>query len=153
VAAHVIDGRAVARRLKAKLAAEVEQSRRAGVDVGLATLLVGGQFGATAYERRLGRLAAELGVPYLPRRLPATVTQAELVDVVEELNSSSAVSGILVLRPLPAHIDEATVFPSIPPEKDIEAVHPEDRVPSAATTGSPARAVSQIDDDSSVDPD
>jgi methylenetetrahydrofolate dehydrogenase (NADP+) / methenyltetrahydrofolate cyclohydrolase len=125
VPAHVIDGRAVARRLRATLAAEVEHSRNAGVAVGLATLLVGGQFGATAYERRLARLAAGLDVPYLSRRLPATVTQAELLDVVDELNRSPAVSGILVLRPLPAHLDESTVFRCIRPEKDIEAVHPE----------------------------
>lgn len=86
---------------------------------------MGGQFGATAYERRLGRLAAELAVPYLPRRLPADATQAEVIDVVAELNRSPAVSGILVLRPLPPQIDEATVFRCIRPEKDIEAVHPE----------------------------
>jgi methylenetetrahydrofolate dehydrogenase (NADP+)/methenyltetrahydrofolate cyclohydrolase len=125
LSAHVIDGRPVARQLKAKLAAEVDHVRAAGIEVGLATLLVGGQFGATAYERRLGRLATELAVPYLPRRLPETATQAEVIDAVEELNHSPAVSGILVLRPLPDHIDEATVFRCIRPEKDIEAVHPE----------------------------
>jgi methylenetetrahydrofolate dehydrogenase (NADP+)/methenyltetrahydrofolate cyclohydrolase len=125
VPAHVIDGRAVAQRLKARLAAEIAQACAAAAEIGLATVLVGGQFGATAYERRLARLAAELGVPYLPRRLPATATQREVVEAVEELNRSPAVSGILVLRPLPAQVDEATVFRCIRPEKDIEAVHPE----------------------------
>jgi methylenetetrahydrofolate dehydrogenase (NADP+) / methenyltetrahydrofolate cyclohydrolase len=125
VPAHVIDGRAVAHRLRTKLAAEVGHARAAGIEVGLATVLVGGQFGATAYERRLHRLATELTVPYLPRRLPATATQGQVIEAVEELNRSPTVSGILVLRPLPPQIDEATVFRCIRPEKDIEAVHPE----------------------------
>jgi methylenetetrahydrofolate dehydrogenase (NADP+)/methenyltetrahydrofolate cyclohydrolase len=125
VPADVIDGRAAARVLKEKLAAEVERLRGDGLQAGLATILVGEQFGATAYERRLARLAGELGVRYLPRSLLATCTQAELAGVVEELNRSPAVSGILVLRPLPGHLDEATVFRGIRPEKDIEAVHPE----------------------------
>jgi hypothetical protein len=71
VAAHVVDGRAVARRLKAKLAAEVEQSRCAGADIGLATLPVGGQFGATAYEPTSRRSAPP------PTSSRAAATRAE----------------------------------------------------------------------------
>jgi methylenetetrahydrofolate dehydrogenase (NADP+) / methenyltetrahydrofolate cyclohydrolase len=121
----VIDGRACARRLKEGLAGEVEQLRADGLGIGLATVVVGDGFSSGAYERRLRRLAAELDVPYVPRSLPATATQAELVAVLAELNAAPDVSGILVLRPLPRHIDEAAVFAAIAPEKDVEAVHPE----------------------------
>jgi methylenetetrahydrofolate dehydrogenase (NADP+) / methenyltetrahydrofolate cyclohydrolase len=78
-----------------------------------------------AYEQRVRRLAAELGVPYQHTNLPETATPAELIGVVQILNADPTVSGILVLRPVPTTIDEASVFRAIDPRKDIEAVHPE----------------------------
>ncbi|WP_219413719.1 bifunctional 5,10-methylenetetrahydrofolate dehydrogenase/5,10-methenyltetrahydrofolate cyclohydrolase [Pseudonocardia nigra] len=120
-----IDGRAAARLLTEGLTAEVTRLQEDGLGVGLATVLVGDGFSSAAYERRLRRLATELGVRYLPRTLPGTATEADLLAVIAELNAAPEVSGILVLRPLPAHIDEATVFRAIDPAKDIEAVHPE----------------------------
>jgi methylenetetrahydrofolate dehydrogenase (NADP+)/methenyltetrahydrofolate cyclohydrolase len=87
--------------------------------------VVGDGFSSVAYERRLHRLTAESGVPHLPRRLPPTATEADLLATIAELNADPAVSGILVLRPLPRHVDEAVVFRAIDPLKDVEAVHPE----------------------------
>lgn len=123
--AQIIDGRACARQLQADLATEVGQLHEQGLAIGLATITVADPVSAVAYERRLRRLAGELGVTYLPRRLPATVSQADLIATIAELNSAPEVSGILVLRPLPPHIDEAVVFQAIEPMKDVEAVHPE----------------------------
>lgn len=125
VSAQVIDGRACAHHLKERVGAELGQLRADGLGIGLATVMVGEAYGSAAYERRLRRLAGELGVPYVPRILPASTSQAELIATVAELNGSPEVSGILVLRPLPEHIDEAAVFRAIEPGKDIEAVHPE----------------------------
>lgn len=125
MSAQIIDGRACARELKESLVAEVEQLRRNRTGIGLATVMVGDSFGSAAYERRLRRLTAELGVLYLPHQLPATTSEAELIEVVSGLNASPEVSGILILRPLPRRIDEPTVFRAIEPLKDIEAVHPE----------------------------
>jgi methylenetetrahydrofolate dehydrogenase (NADP+)/methenyltetrahydrofolate cyclohydrolase len=125
MSAQVIDGRACARSLKESLAADVTRLREDGVGIGLATVVVGNEFGSAAYERRLRRLAAELDVPYLPRNLPDTATEAEVIEVITELNADPGVSGTLVLRPLPSHVDEAAVFRAIDPRKDIEAVHPE----------------------------
>jgi methylenetetrahydrofolate dehydrogenase (NADP+)/methenyltetrahydrofolate cyclohydrolase len=123
--AQLIDGRACARDLKARLAAEVGELREDGLGIGLATIMVGDEFSSAAYERRLRRLATELGVPYACRALPADLSEADLIAVVGDLNADPEVSGILTLRPLPAHIDESVVFRAIAPEKDIEAVHPE----------------------------
>lgn len=123
--AQVIDGRACARRLEEQLVGEVAAARADGVGIGLATLAVGDEYSAGAYERRLRRLAGELGVPYLHRALPATATEAEVLAEVELLDADPAVSGILVLRPLPPGIDEARVFRAIDPLKDVECVHPE----------------------------
>lgn len=124
--AHIIDGRAAARELEFGLTTAAERFRKtAGPEIGLATVLVGASYSCAAYERRLRRLAGELKVPYFPRKLTKTTTERELVAVIAELNAQPEVSGILVLRPLPPHIDESAVFRAIAPEKDIEAVHPE----------------------------
>jgi methylenetetrahydrofolate dehydrogenase (NADP+) / methenyltetrahydrofolate cyclohydrolase len=125
MSAQAIDGRACARRLTESLAEEVAHLRSGGVGIGLATVMVGDGFAPVAYERRLRGLAAELGVSYVPRSLPPTATEADLVAAVTELNAAPDVSGVLVLRPLPPHIDEAAVFRALSPLKDVEAVHPE----------------------------
>lgn len=123
--AQLIDGRAIARELKADLAAEVEHLRNAGVAGGLASVVVGDNFSSVAYERRLRRLAAEFHVPYRPHRLAAVTTEEDLISLVREVQHSPEISGVLILRPLPEHIDEARVFRALDPLKDIEAVHPE----------------------------
>ncbi|WP_069817161.1 bifunctional 5,10-methylenetetrahydrofolate dehydrogenase/5,10-methenyltetrahydrofolate cyclohydrolase [Streptomyces sp. TP-A0874] len=125
MSAQVIDGRACARSLKEGLARDVARLAADGIGVGLATVVVGEEYASAAYERRLRRLADELGVVYRPRALPEGAGECELIDVITELNDDPRVSGILVLRPLPRHIDEASAFRAIDPRKDIEAVHPE----------------------------
>jgi methylenetetrahydrofolate dehydrogenase (NADP+)/methenyltetrahydrofolate cyclohydrolase len=123
--AQLIDGRARAEHLKAEVSREVKQLTADGIGCGLATVIVGEDYRAGAYEGRLARLAAELGVPHRRLVLPPTITQADLLAQVHRLNDDPLVTGILVLRPLPAHIAEAEVFRSLSPVKDIEAVHPE----------------------------
>ncbi|MFL4902547.1 bifunctional 5,10-methylenetetrahydrofolate dehydrogenase/5,10-methenyltetrahydrofolate cyclohydrolase [Streptomyces sp. MMS24-I2-30] len=122
--AQLIDGRARAERLKADVAREVKQLTADGIACGLATVIVGDDYRARAYERRLARVAGELGVPHRRVALPPVSTH-DLRAQVHRLNDDPSVTGILVLRPLPAHIHEAEVFRSLSPVKDIEAVHPE----------------------------
>lgn len=125
MSAQVIDGRAAARHLKESLAADITHLQADGLGIGLATVMVGDSYSSAAYERRLRRLTAELDVPYLPKNLPDTASEADLLAMVAELNAAPEVSGILILRPLPQHVDEAAIFRAIAPHKDIEAVHPE----------------------------
>jgi methylenetetrahydrofolate dehydrogenase (NADP+)/methenyltetrahydrofolate cyclohydrolase len=125
VTAVVIDGRACAAALKREVADEVKLLREDGLDCGLATVLVGGDYSATAYERRLRRVCGELDVAYRRCCLPADADQDAVGELVAGLNADREVSGILVLRPLPPGIDEAEVFCALSPLKDIEAVHPE----------------------------
>src|SRR5919109_1902729 len=100
MSAQIIDGRARARLLKQDLAAQVTRLREDRLGIGLATVMVGDGFSSAAYERRLRRLAAELGVHYVARNLPDAATEADLVAAVAELNAPPEGSGILVLRPL-----------------------------------------------------
>jgi methylenetetrahydrofolate dehydrogenase (NADP+)/methenyltetrahydrofolate cyclohydrolase len=123
--AEIIDGRAIARDLKHEVAREAKQLGADGLSCGLAVVIVGETYSSGAYERRLGRLARELDVPYRRLALPAQCSQAQLVEALDALNRDDAVSGILVLRPLPDHIHEPTIFASLSALKDVEAVHPE----------------------------
>jgi methylenetetrahydrofolate dehydrogenase (NADP+)/methenyltetrahydrofolate cyclohydrolase len=123
--ADVIDGRACASELTALLRAETDRLRRESIPVGLAVVAVGDHPSATAYERRLHRLARRVDVPCQTVRLPAIVDQHRLHREIEELNTRPDVSGVLVLRPLPPHLDEAAVFRRLHPLKDVESVHPE----------------------------
>lgn len=123
--AHVIDGN----RLAAGLRAQVEEAARRlasqGVRPGLATVLAGDDYAAAAYERRVRRLAEEMGCRYTSELLGPDVEQAEALAVVGKLNADPRVSGILVLRPLPQQVSEADVYRMLHPLKDVEAVHPE----------------------------
>jgi len=124
VAAHVIDGETIAGELRAEVESSVAELRAAGVRPGLATVLAGDDYAAQSYERRLRRLAEELGCHYTAEALAPDVEEADALAVVGKLNADPRVSGILVLRPLPAQIVEAHVFRMLDPLKDVEAVHP-----------------------------
>jgi methylenetetrahydrofolate dehydrogenase (NADP+)/methenyltetrahydrofolate cyclohydrolase len=119
-----IDGTAYATDLKAATARLIAEVRGQGVHVGLATVMVGDDYAAAAYERRLRHLAEELGCEYRCERMPASVSEAEAVARVGLLDADPRVSGILVLRPLPTHISEVALYRALDPLKDIESMHP-----------------------------
>ncbi|MCK4176230.1 bifunctional 5,10-methylenetetrahydrofolate dehydrogenase/5,10-methenyltetrahydrofolate cyclohydrolase [Aciditerrimonas ferrireducens] len=124
MAATLIDGRAAAQELKAHLVGEIDALRRHGTRPGLATIQVGDDPAASAYERRVRRLAEELDCLYHREHLPADAEQADLLASIGRCNADPRISGILVLRPLGKTHDEAEVFRSLDPAKDIEALHP-----------------------------
>ncbi|MCI2422132.1 bifunctional methylenetetrahydrofolate dehydrogenase/methenyltetrahydrofolate cyclohydrolase [Saccharopolyspora sp. K220] len=123
--AQIIDGRKIAHALKTDVASEVAALADSGAQCGLATVLVGDDYGSVAYVRRISRIAKELGVAYKEVLLPSTTPKGELLARIEQLNRDPAVSGVLLLRPLPPQISEVEVFRALDPEKDIESVHPE----------------------------
>lgn len=122
--ARLIDGLAYAAELKAEVTADVRRLAGHGVVPCLATVYAGDDYAAAAYERRVRRLASELGCRYVSERLPADAAEADVVACVGKLGADPRVSGILVLRPLPAGVSEAAVYRALDPAKDIEAVHP-----------------------------
>jgi methylenetetrahydrofolate dehydrogenase (NADP+)/methenyltetrahydrofolate cyclohydrolase len=125
VTAQIIDGRRIAENLKSEVAREVQQLKADGIAGGLAALVVGEDFSSKAYERRLERIADDLGVPYQKVALATASAPSDVVTSVRQLNDDPAVSGVVVLRPLPKHVSEVDVFLTLSPLKDIEAVHPE----------------------------
>jgi methylenetetrahydrofolate dehydrogenase (NADP+) / methenyltetrahydrofolate cyclohydrolase len=125
MSAVVIDGNRLAEELRAKVEARVAELAAAGVHPGLATVLVGDDYAAQAYERRVRRLAEEMGCRYASELLAPDVEEAEALAVVGKLNADPRVSGILILRPLPEQVHEEHLYRTLHPLKDVEAVHPE----------------------------
>jgi len=124
VAATIIDGKAIAAELRAELTAELEELKGLGAQPGIATLLVGDDFGAGMYRAAVEWFCAEMGLGYRNEALPATATEEEVVAVVHDLNADPAVSGILPLRPFPPHVSDSAVINSIRVDKDVDCFHP-----------------------------
>jgi methylenetetrahydrofolate dehydrogenase (NADP+) / methenyltetrahydrofolate cyclohydrolase len=120
MAATLMDGAALAARLRQELKQEIAELGR----VGLATVLVGDDPASDIYIRHKHRASDEVGIEAFDRRLPATTPEEELVELVEELNEDDSVDGILVQTPLPDQIDEARVMRAIDPVKDVDGMHP-----------------------------
>ncbi len=119
--ARLIDGRAMAERVRAQVARQVAVlAGRHGVTPGLAVILVGDDPASEVYVRNKGRQTLEAGMRSFETRLPSSTTQAELLDHVARLNADSAVHGILVQLPLPGQIDELAVIDAIAPHKDVD---------------------------------
>jgi methylenetetrahydrofolate dehydrogenase (NADP+) / methenyltetrahydrofolate cyclohydrolase len=121
----LIDGRAFAAKVLDDVHAAVDALKRAGHPVGIATLLVGDDYAASVYQRRIDRHAQAAGIASLPVQMSADATFGEVVGKIAELDVDPSITGILVLRPLPPHIDDARLFAHLPVLKDVEAQHPE----------------------------
>jgi methylenetetrahydrofolate dehydrogenase (NADP+)/methenyltetrahydrofolate cyclohydrolase len=123
--ARLIDGKAAAAELRARVAAQVTGFRAAiGRAPGLAVVLVGEDPASAIYVRSKGKATVEAGMESFEHRLPATVTQDELVALVDRLNADPTVDGILVQLPLPPQIDERVIITRIDPDKDVDGFHP-----------------------------
>ena len=118
--AHLIDGRALAAKVRAEVAAEVAELGH----VGLATVLVGDDPASHVYINLKQKHARDAGIDARDLKLPAETTEAELLATIDELNADDAVDGLLVQLPLPDHLDETRVIEAIDPSKDIDGIHP-----------------------------
>ncbi len=123
--AKLIDGRAIAEKVYVDLCREIAELKEKDVTPGLAVVLVGDDPASRAYVRSKDKMCRELGLHSLKLELPASITQAELLNRVEELNADSAIHGILVQSPPPAHIDETAIVRALDPRKDVDGFHPE----------------------------
>lgn len=123
--AHIIDGKAAAARLRETVAAEVSRLRQAhDLRPGLAVVLVGDDPASEIYVRNKGRQTIEAGMLSREYRLEASVTEAEVLQLIDTLNGDPEIHGILAQLPMPAHIDEQRVIDTISPKKDVDGFHP-----------------------------
>jgi len=121
--AALIDGRAVAERLRERVAARTAELATHGVIPGLAVVLVGDDPASQVYVGSKTKQAAAAGLKHFDHRLPATTGTSELIALVEQLNARPDVHGILVQLPLPPGVDSAAVLAAIDPAKDVDGFH------------------------------
>src|SRR5581483_11539603 len=119
-----IDGKAVAAAVRNEVRERVERLAARGVVPGLATVLVGDDPASHVYVAGKERACAEVGMRSFGHRLPAAASQAELVALVADLGRDPDVHGILVQLPLPRGLDPRAVIEAIPPDKDVDGLHP-----------------------------
>lgn len=121
--ARVLDGKAFAAGLRARVAAEVARLKGAGVVPGLAVVLVGADPASEVYVRSKHRATVEAGMASFEHRLPAETSEADLLALIARLNADPSVHGILVQLPLPGHLDADLVINAIAPGKDVDGFH------------------------------
>jgi methylenetetrahydrofolate dehydrogenase (NADP+) / methenyltetrahydrofolate cyclohydrolase len=120
MAARIMDGKALAERIRAQVADEVKELGH----VGLTTILVGDDPASDIYIRRKHEAANEVGIVARDYRLAEDTSEDELLDLVHQLNADDKVDGILVQLPLPPHIDEDRAIDAVDPAKDVDGFHP-----------------------------
>ncbi len=121
--AKIIDGKDVARKMRVDQKAHVEALQAKGVTPGLAVVLVGEDPASQIYVSRKVKACEAVGIKSTSYRMPATITNEELLVLIGKLNADPHVHGILVQLPLPRHIDMAKVLDTIAPEKDVDGFH------------------------------
>jgi methylenetetrahydrofolate dehydrogenase (NADP+)/methenyltetrahydrofolate cyclohydrolase len=121
--AALIDGRAVAERVRQRVAQRAAELVALGVRPGLAVVLVGEDPASQVYVASKTKQAKEAGIQHFDHRLPATATTAELIALVHALNARDDVHGILVQLPLPKGVNSAAVLAAIDPAKDVDGFH------------------------------
>ncbi|HXT15577.1 MAG TPA: tetrahydrofolate dehydrogenase/cyclohydrolase catalytic domain-containing protein [Gemmatimonadaceae bacterium] len=120
----VIDGAALAARVQSEVAEKVAALKARGITAGLSVVLVGDDAASAVYVGSKERTCIELGMKGETIRRPASITQGELLEIVDRLNADPAVHGILVQMPLPKHIDADVIVRRIRPDKDVDGFHP-----------------------------
>lgn len=122
--AELIDGRAIAKKVRDEVASRAKKLSEKGLKPGLAVVLVGEDPASVVYTTSKAKAAEEAGMFSLNVRLSAETSEADLISRVDELNSNPNVHGILVQMPLPKQIDPDTIIRRIDPTKDVDGFHP-----------------------------
>jgi methylenetetrahydrofolate dehydrogenase (NADP+)/methenyltetrahydrofolate cyclohydrolase len=122
--ATIIDGKAYAEGLRARIANAIRELSDKGVTPGLAVVIVGEDPASQIYVKNKARQTVEVGMRSFEHVLPASTSEADLLALVAQLNADPAVDGILVQLPLPKHIDAQKVIEAIDPAKDVDGFHP-----------------------------
>ncbi len=121
---NLIDGRSIAEKVYVDLRREIADLKSKGVTPGIAVVLVGDNPASRTYVRSKDKMSRELGLHSVKLELPASTTQSDLLNRVDELNRDPKVHGILVQSPPPKQIDEAAIVRALDPRKDLDGFHP-----------------------------
>lgn len=122
--ATVIDGKAIAAKIRGEIAIEVNRMEAEGVKPGLAVVLVGEDPASKVYVSMKEKACQDVGIFSDEHKLPAETTEEELLRLIDQLNGDDRIDGILVQLPLPKHINTEKVLDAISPHKDVDGFHP-----------------------------
>lgn len=122
--ATIIDGKETAREKREQLAKEVEELKKQGVTPGLAVILIGDDPASHSYVRGKKKAAETMGMNFKLDQFDSSLTEAELLSIIDQYNQDPEFHGILVQLPLPDHISEKAVIERISPDKDVDGFHP-----------------------------
>ncbi|MCD4702735.1 MAG: bifunctional methylenetetrahydrofolate dehydrogenase/methenyltetrahydrofolate cyclohydrolase [Methanosarcinaceae archaeon] len=120
----IIDGRALAKKMEAEVKADVDELKSAGITPGLATILVGEDPASKMYVRLKHKACDRVGIFAEDKPVVASITQDELIELIESLNQREDIHGILLQLPLPLHLNEQEAMLAIDPTKDVDGFHP-----------------------------
>jgi len=120
----IIDGKQIAASLREEIKAGVAGLKSSKVTPGLAVVLVGEDPASRVYVSMKEKACEQTGIFSVEHKLPAETSEAELLQLVEQLNNDERIDGILVQLPLPKHIDESKILEAISPRKDVDGFHP-----------------------------
>ncbi len=125
MAASIINGKAVAKDVRAEVAGEVQEFTKAyGYPPGLAVIIVGDDPASRVYVSSKKKMCESLGIHSEEYAMPGSTSQEELIATIRRLNQDPKIHGILVQLPLPRHLDEGEVLETIDPRKDVDGFHP-----------------------------
>ena len=125
MSAQIIDGKTIAAAIREEIKAEIHRRRTINQAIpGLAVVMVGEDPASAVYVRNKRKACEEVGIDSVAYDLPATISQQELVALIDKLNADPKIHGILVQLPLPAHMDAETIIERIKAKKDVDGFHP-----------------------------
>ena len=122
--AKLLMGKEVSDRIKDEMKIEVENLKKAGINPGLAVILVGEDPASKVYVSNKKKACEYIGINSFEYKLPEETTEEELLALIDKLNNDKTVSGILCQLPVPKHINEESIINAIDPKKDVDAFHP-----------------------------
>ena len=122
--AQIIDGKALAQKIRMNLKEEVKVLKTKGINPKLAVIMVGNNPASKVYVKNKSKACEEIGVDYEEFLMNENTTMEELLDLIDELNNRKDINGILLQSPIPSHLDINKAFNKIDYKKDVDGFHP-----------------------------
>ena len=120
----IIDGKELAKKIRANLKIECEELKKKNINSKLAVIMVGDDPASKVYVRNKSRACEDVGIEYEEYLLDANITQKELIELIEKLNNDKTINGILLQSPIPSNLDVNEAFRTISPQKDVDGFNP-----------------------------
>jgi methylenetetrahydrofolate dehydrogenase (NADP+)/methenyltetrahydrofolate cyclohydrolase len=120
----ILDGKALSTKIRSQVKQDVEKLQKNGVTPGLAVILVGSDPASAAYVNMKSKACKEAGIYSIVHEMPETISQENMLEIINMMNKNPNIDGILVQLPLPKHINTTEILEAIIPEKDVDGFHP-----------------------------